>query len=75
MLIIRLMPALACGRISLHFTDTGRRRMVRVMQACMDLARLTWSPLQSCTLTHGFIYFSDPEWTNYPARFYRIRSP
>jgi len=20
-------------------------------------------------------YFSDPQWTNYPARFYRLRSP
>jgi len=24
---------------------------------------------------HGLMYFSDPDWTNYPSRFYRIRSP
>jgi hypothetical protein len=32
-------------------------------------------PLQTCKLTNGSIYFSDPQWTNYPARLYRIRSP
>jgi len=34
-----------------------------------------WTPLQSCAITNGLIYFSDAQWTNYPARFYRIRSP
>jgi hypothetical protein len=27
------------------------------------------------TLTNGSIYFSDPDWTNHPGRFYRIRFP
>jgi hypothetical protein len=27
------------------------------------------------TLTDGWFYFSDPQWKNYPARLYRIRSP
>ena len=31
--------------------------------------------MQTCTLTNGSIYFSDPDWTNHPTRFYRIRSP
>ena len=26
-------------------------------------------------LTNGSVYFSDPQWTNYPSRFYRLRSP
>ena len=29
-------------------------------------------------IDHGFlrsVYFTDPQWTNYPDRFYRIRSP
>ena len=25
--------------------------------------------------TGGMSYFSDPQWTNYPSRFYRLRSP
>ena len=27
------------------------------------------------TLTAGSSYFSDPQWTNHPSRFYRLRSP
>ena len=27
------------------------------------------------TLTDGWSYYSDPEWTNSSARFYRLRSP
>jgi hypothetical protein len=40
-----------------------------------NLANPTWYPLQTNTLTGGSFYFSDPQWTNYPGRFYRIRSP
>jgi hypothetical protein len=35
----------------------------------------SWVALQSGTLTNGLAYFSDRQWTNYPSRFYRIRSP
>ncbi|MGP8238754.1 MAG: hypothetical protein ACLQVW_25530 [Limisphaerales bacterium] len=28
--------------------------------------------LQSLTLTNGLCYFGDPQWTNYPGRYYRI---
>ena len=34
-----------------------------------------WQPVQTNTLTSGTSYFSDPQWTNYPGRFYRLRSP
>ena len=42
---------------------------------CSNLANLTWMPLQTGTLTNGSFSFSDPQWTNYPTRFYRLRSP
>jgi len=32
-------------------------------------------PLATNTFTGGSSYFSDPQWTNYPARFYRLRAP
>jgi len=48
---------------------------VVVVEACTNLASPVWVPLQSCTLTNGSLYFSDPQWTNYPARLYRLRSP
>ncbi|MGO8674945.1 MAG: hypothetical protein ACLQVX_03620 [Limisphaerales bacterium] len=34
-----------------------------------------WSPLATNTVTGGLSYFSDRQWTNHPARFYRVRSP
>jgi len=46
-----------------------------VVEGCTDLAGGAWVPLQSASLTNGFFDFSDPGWTNYAARFYRIRSP
>ena len=33
---------------------------------CTNPANPTWVPLQTCTLVNGSIYFSDPQWTNYP---------
>jgi hypothetical protein len=57
------------------FTITGTTNIPIVVEASVDLATASWTPLQTCTLTNGSIYFSDPQWTNYPARFYRLRSP
>jgi hypothetical protein len=45
-----------------------------VVEACASLSNSIWSPVATNTLTDGTSYFSDPEWTNYPARFYRIRA-
>jgi hypothetical protein len=46
-----------------------------VVEACTNLAHPIWSPVATNTLTGGSSYFSDPAWTNYPRRFYRLRSP
>jgi hypothetical protein len=46
-----------------------------VVEASTSLANPTWSPVSTNTLTSGSAYFSDPQWTNYPVRFYRLRSP
>jgi hypothetical protein len=66
--------------ISVHsnqfgFTITGTTNIPIVVETSANLANASWIPLQTCTLTNGSIYFSDPAWTNYLARFYRIRSP
>ena len=45
------------------------------VDACTNLANPVWTPLQTNTLASDTLYFSDPQWTNYPARFYRLRSP
>jgi hypothetical protein len=45
------------------------------VDACTNLANPNWSPLRTNTLTGESFYFSDPQWTNHPARFYRLRWP
>jgi hypothetical protein len=46
-----------------------------VVGACTNLANSVWQPVQANILASDSVYFSDPQWTNYPARFYRLRSP
>jgi hypothetical protein len=57
------------------FTITGTSGLVVVVEACTSLANPIWSPAGTNTLTGGSSYFSDPQWTNYPSRFYRLRWP
>jgi hypothetical protein len=46
-----------------------------VVDACTNLTNPTWFPLQTNTLIGGTSYFSEPQWTNYSVRFYRLRRP
>jgi hypothetical protein len=46
-----------------------------VVEGCTDMNNPVWCPLATNTLTSGLSYFSDAQWTNYPARYYRLRSP
>jgi hypothetical protein len=57
------------------FTIIGTADIPMAVVASTNHASGSWTTLQSCTLTNGSIYFSDPQWTNYPVRLYRIRSP
>jgi hypothetical protein len=57
------------------FDITGTADIPIVVEACTNLASPVWFPLQTLTLTNGLVYFSDPQWTNYPTRYYRISSP
>jgi formylglycine-generating enzyme required for sulfatase activity len=44
------------------------------VEACTNLASPVWIPVGTNALTDGWCSFSDPDWTNYPSRFYRVRS-
>lgn len=46
-----------------------------VVEACTNLTNPIWFPVGTNTLTGGSSYFSDAQWTNRPACFYRVRSP
>jgi len=45
-----------------------------VVEASSSLSNPVWSPLVTNAVSRGTFYFSDPQWTNYPSRFYRVRS-
>jgi len=57
------------------FNVTGTTNLPVVVEASTSLAGPTWVPLQEDLLADGSLYVGDPEWTNSPTRFYRIRSP
>lgn len=57
------------------FTITGTTNIPIVLEASTNLAIPAWTPLQSCNLTNGSIYFTDSQFTNYTSRFYSIAFP
>jgi hypothetical protein len=57
------------------FNIKGTTNIPIVVEASSRLSSASWTAVKNCTITNGLIYFSDPQWTNFPSRFYRIRSP
>jgi len=55
------------------FTITGANDLLIEVDACTDLVHPVWVPVGTNILTGGSSYFSDPQWTNYPSRYYRLR--
>jgi hypothetical protein len=70
-----LMQTSGVGSAGFGLNITGTADIPIVIEAATSLANTTWVALQSLNLTNGAFFFSDPNWTNYPTRFYRIRSP
>ena len=58
-----------------RFTISWATNVAVVVEACTNLGKPAWQPVQTNALTDGTAYFSDPQRTNYPYRFYRLRSP
>jgi hypothetical protein len=56
------------------FTVSWATNLSVVVEASTDLAGKTWTPVLTNALNNGVVNFSDPEWRNYPSRFYRVRS-
>lgn len=46
-----------------------------IVEASTNIANPTWLTLATNSLTGGSSYFSDADWINHPARFYRVHSP
>jgi hypothetical protein len=47
---------------------------VVAVEAADATANPIWSPVSTNTMIDGTSYFSDPEWANWPQRFYRLRA-
>jgi hypothetical protein len=56
------------------FTVSWATNLSVIVEASTNLADPVWSPLATNALAGGVFQFGDPGWTNYPARFYRVRS-
>ena len=61
-------------RFGFTITNGSSTKITIVVEACTNLASPVWVPLQTLTLSNSF-YFSDPQWTNYSARFYGLGFP
>ena len=53
------------------FNITGASGATVVVEASTNLTG-GWGPVWTNTLGSSGAYFSDPEWTNYRGRFYRV---
>ena len=79
-LLWQLQIQTAPGTFGLHtnqfgFMIIGTTNLAVVVEGTTGLINSNWQPVQTNVLTGGASYFSDPQWTNYTGRFYRLRSP
>lgn len=63
------------GATGFGFAISGNSNLVVVVEATADPANGDWSPVATNALSGSNWYFSDLQWTNYAARFYRLMTP
>jgi hypothetical protein len=80
-LILNVAPTFGVLSNSFGFTVSWATNADVLIEACTDLHDPTWSAVGTNILTmgvdlftDGWTYFSDPNWKNYPARFYRVQA-
>jgi hypothetical protein len=74
-LILTSGPGFGVQSNAFGFIISWATNLPVVVEACTNLANHSWSPLKTNALTGGWSHVSDPQWTNYPGRVYRLRSP
>jgi hypothetical protein len=52
------------------FTLTGTNGQTSIIEVSTDL--LNWQVAQAIRFSSTSTNFTDPQWTNFPARFYRV---
>jgi hypothetical protein len=73
-LILNNTPGFGVQTNSFGFTVSWATNLSVVVEASTDFNNSKWSPIITNALTGGIFYFTDPQWANYPSRFYRVRS-
>jgi BspA type Leucine rich repeat region (6 copies) len=69
-----LNSSLAAQTNGFGFSVSWATNLDVVVEAAADLVNPVWAPVAINSLSGGSFYFSDPQWTKYPSRFYRVRS-
>ena len=72
--ILNFEPGFGVQPGGFGFTISWATNASVVVEAATNLANPVWIPVSSNPLISGTNYFSDPQWTNYPERFYRVTS-
>jgi len=57
------------------FAISGASNAIFVVEACTNLTQPVWFPVATKSMTGDTAEFSDPNWTNYPTLYYRVRAP
>ena len=73
--ILNTGPSFGVQNNRFGFTISWATNILVAVDACSDFLNGSWHPLVTNELTGGTSYFSDPNWTNFTSRFYRVRSP
>jgi hypothetical protein len=69
--ILNFEPGFGIQPGGFGFTISWATNVFLLVEAATNLAHPVWLPVSTNPLTNGSSYFSDPQWTNYPSRFYR----
>jgi hypothetical protein len=73
-LILNNGPGFGIQTNQFGFTISWATNASIVVEASTNPIAPIWQPVATNPLTSGAFYFSDANWTNYPERFYRVRS-
>jgi hypothetical protein len=73
--IINVLPVSQPGEFFLQFTENPNVSFTVLASTNLALPSINWTVLGPATLSNGVFQFNDTPPTNYPSRFYRLRSP
>jgi hypothetical protein len=66
-------PRFGPGSAGFGFVISWATNVPVVVEASRGPAAPIWVPVATHPLTDGSVYFSDLDWINHPARFYRVK--